>query len=436
LPPVEEEIHEDEFDAGGSIYLLGTPGDSMAYLGIKFNWALFAHNDRIISCANIGNYGIVTSATDRLVKMWSFAGLPLGTLLQSVPVGVRSRSWDLDIDVDAAIRQEQEELDNIIEKAQKVARDPHKPNIATVDFTGMKLGTDSAEFSRSVLRQRIEKSAWILGLDFPRNKGDDGNSRFDDASTIGEQSIASSTNKSVNDALKEIKSTESAVDYGLKTKCMSTTQQKRQAAKLLAVSKSYEAKTGVEIKQATPKETSAREEEVDEKSHAHLSKLLTAAEGLQDEASINKDLYSLDSISQLSVGDAHAITKPVPAVRAKLLQSIKQAHEKGPRTIYMAQASRKYDSFRALDRALQAIGDDTALSPSAAELEELRRIREQKHHQLFRRGTQGTATLYNRSCLSFGGSLASQTTEEDSLALPPISDQRASATLSIRSAAP
>lgn len=439
LPPMVDTNDADEFDVGAAHYLLGSPGNAMSYLGIKFRWAFYAHNDRIISCTCIGTHGLVTSAADRLVKMWSFQGTPLGTLLQSVPVGMRSRAWELVLDVDAILKQEQVELDEIITKAQTVEKNPQKPNIGTMDFTGMQLGAQSAEFSRSVLRQRIEKSTRILGLDFPQPKTNDfvdGKRRgiTEDSITLGDGSVASSANKTIGDALKEIHSTESAVDYDLKTKSMSYIQQKRKANKLHAVSKAYEAKTGVQVKQTNDKEPSVWQDEADEKSQVDLDKLLTAADDLkgpQDEASINKELYSLDSISQLSAQEV----KVLPAARAKLLDSIKRAHDCGPRTIYMRNSCKKYSTFSALDEAIHqstipitAATVGRVATPSASDLEELRNVREKKHQELFRRVT--SARLEGRPSISaerqsrtehgelkttnsfMGGSVATMATEE------------------------
>eukprot|EP01039_Chlorochromonas_danica_P004668 gene4668-5114_t len=403
LPPVPDDIsiHEDDFEAGALHYLLGVPGSATAYLGVKFRWTLFAHHDRVISCTNIGNNGIMTSAADRLVKMWTYDGKPLGTLLQSVPVGVRSRSWELIMDVDAIIEQEQKELDEIISKAQQVAQDPNKPDITTMDFTGMQLGAQSAEFSRSVLRQRIEKSTRILGLDFPHSKMEADEKRRiglseDSFASVEGLSVASSNNKSIFDALKEIKSTESAVDYDMKTKQMSLIQQKRKANKLMAISQAYEAKTGVQVKSTSSKEP-WQQNEGDEKLHVDLDKLLTAADPKesQDEASVNKDMYSVDSLSQAS--GQHENKTPSP-VRTKLLQTIREVHEKGARTIYMRESCRKFATFRALDEAIQQSASASALaltgskrtisaSPSPKDIAELRSAREKKHSEIFRRVT-------------------------------------------------
>lgn len=443
LPPRPDNVTtDDEFENGTAQYLLGKPSNAMAYLGIRFRWALFAHHDRIISCTCIGSHGVMTSAADRLVKMWTFQGEPLGTLLQSVPVGVRSRSWELVLNVDEIIRKENEELDEIIDKAQAVVSNPDKPDIATMDFTGMQLGAQSAEFSRSVLRQRIEKSARILGLDFPASQppGDLGGEKrlsvvesvvtFADTHTSSvsgpngipsaSMSLSSMGNKSIPDALREVKSTESAVDYDLKTKQMSYIQQKRKANKLALISKMYEAKTGVVVKTTKgTKEPSLWQDEGEEKAQVDLDNLLTRADDLkgpQDEASINRDMYSLESLSQVSPTDR---VRVLPQARAKLLESIQQVHETGARTINMRKSCMKYSSFTALDQAIQhsaprrtiigragggrsgsvgggafspdrramSVTSQTSPRPSPAELEELRSTREKKHLELFRRAT-------------------------------------------------
>jgi hypothetical protein len=332
----------DEFDFHASLYLLGQPGNAMSYLGVKFRWGLSAHTDRIMTITVISGRGILTSAADRIVKMWSMEGEYLGNLLQSVPIGVRSRSWDLTLDVDKIIEKEQEELNEIIEQAKAVAADPDKPDIRTMNFSGMELGAESAGFSQSMLRQRIDKTAKILGLDFPdrgvkqqanyddksgddhhtedkakkskskkdkkakiedeedsRISGDDprrgqallirsASSQQLDEGTVSLQSsidmidglssiisaaahsqtsnnnsyshhhshsqdgnnkgdthslVSGNSSKSHLDALREIKSTDSAVDYDLKNRSMSYLQQRRKATKMAVIARTFEEKT-------------------------------------------------------------------------------------------------------------------------------------------------------------------------------------------------
>jgi hypothetical protein len=120
--------------------------------------------------------------------MWTFEGRPIGTLLQSVPSGFRNQSWGLLLNVESYVDQENEDLDEIIENVKKLAASDDKPDIKHMDFTGplqiysmclfifptspiepvgMQLGEQSADFSRSLLRQRIDKTSKLLGIEFP-----------------------------------------------------------------------------------------------------------------------------------------------------------------------------------------------------------------------------------------------------------------------------
>lgn len=382
LPPLFEDDHADDFDAAASLYLLGQAGNAVAYLGVKFMWALPAHADRIVNCITIPKRGVMTSSADRLVKMWTFTGEPLGTLLQSVPVGTRSRSWELMLDIDGIIDRENEALDEIIEKAQEVVNDPNKPNIKTLDFTGMQLGAESADFSQSVLRQRIEKSAKLLGLDFANNHHSKpvkkiGHDKTYDDSTVSESTVSSSS-KSLVDALKELKSTDAAIDYDLKTKQMSYIQQKRKANKLESISKSYEAKTGILIKTSQPTDLFQEEEDAKDED---LDKLLTSDEihktPARDEHSVNNDLYSVSTDAENSPkrGNKHA------SVKSKLSLSIKEAQDRGPRTISMIKSCRKYTAYDALDSAMKnKTPKMTGISPE--DIAEIRAQREKKHKDL------------------------------------------------------
>jgi len=231
------------------IYLVGEPHNATSYLGIEFCWAIEAHDDRIITC-QATSYGLLTSSADRLVKLWSFEGRPLGSLLQSVPVGLRNRSWEAIVDIETIIKKENEELDGIIEKVSHVLLSPSKPDISLIDFAGMENGAKAAEFSRSELRKRVDRSSKKLSIDFanhkkfnpildqqnstlllPKNYNTNNNSNnnftplprlYDElgASINDEMNSLFSSNKSLEDALKELKSVDGATDFELKTKQM------------------------------------------------------------------------------------------------------------------------------------------------------------------------------------------------------------------------
>jgi hypothetical protein len=385
LPPMYEEDHADEFDAAASVYLLGRAGNCMAYLGVQFKWAMTAHHDRLINLTVIPGRGFITTAADRMVKMWKFDGQPLGTLLQSVPVGVRNRNWFLEMDVDAMVQHENRELDEIIARATYVSEDPRKPEIESMDFSGM----ETADFAQSALRQRVDRSAKILGLDFPSNTthaghGDKGldDSSVSDQSILSLSTSLSSINKPLGDALKELKSTHAAVDYQLKTKQLSYIQQKRKAHKLETISKQYEGRTGILIKTPGPKDPSVTLQDEEEKSQAKLDKILTTKESdlipPKDEHSVNSDMYSVHEGGE--PGSKPITSRRSSSVKSKIVDSIKQAHERGPRTISMVQSCRKYTAFNALDVAMK--DKSRAVNASQEELDQIRAVREKKHKDL------------------------------------------------------
>lgn len=384
LAPVDHEI---------CTYLLARPYNNMSYLGVRFCWSLYAHSDRIISCTCTPN-GVLTSAADRLVKMWDFEGKPLGTLLQSVPVGMRSKTWDLILDVKEIMEKENEELDEIIERVTELAQTGEKPDIYSMDFSGMELGAESANFSQSVLRQRIERTAKILGIDFPTSSGHSakpgdgggaGGGGGDDAQSVDlssvAQSVSSTGGKSLADALSEIKSTESGVDYEFKTKSLSYIQQRRKANKLENISKMYEEKSGVKLN-TTNKEISIWEEDNGDSNKAvDFDKLLSNANvaDKRDDASINDDLYSVDQVAELRTGAEQRHQGNKSHITSKIADSIKQVQARGPRTISMLNSCRKYQAFGALDQAIQtngAIKQKEKLSEEEAT--EIRTMRERK----------------------------------------------------------
>lgn len=140
---------------------------SVALMSVKFNWMILAHSESILYCA-CSKEGVMTSATDNLVKMWTFQGRPVGILLHSVPVGVRSQSWDLNLDIESIMRKEDEELDRILNevKAVEESNDGQSKNFNT------SMDEVTAQFSHSSLRKRIELSGKILGLDFYGNQSE------------------------------------------------------------------------------------------------------------------------------------------------------------------------------------------------------------------------------------------------------------------------
>jgi WD40 repeat protein len=373
LAPIDHDI---------TSYVLARPGDAMSYLGVRFRWSIYAHTDRIINCTTTPN-GVLTSAADRLVKMWDFAGNPLGTLLQSVPIGSRSKTWDLVLDVATIIEKENQELDEIIEQVSELARTGDKPDIYSMDFTGMQLGAESANFSQSVLRQRIELTSKILGIDFPttgqsKPSGDDAYS-VDLSSVAG--SVSSGGGKSLADALSEIKSTESGVDYEFKTKSMSYIQQRRKANKLENLSKMYEEKSGVRLNTASKEISIWEDDDNNNNKSVDFDKLLSTAANPgapRDDASINDDLYSVDNIKERRASAEQRHSAHKSASVSKIAESIQKAHERGPRTMSMLKSCRKYKAFGALDEAIHTEGVVKKVQLTEEEVEEIRAVRQRK----------------------------------------------------------
>ena len=62
-------------------------------------------------------------------------------------------------------------MDHIIKQVLELAEDRSRPELAGYDFTGIEPGDFSISFSRSELRQRIEKTSSILGVDFAARSG-------------------------------------------------------------------------------------------------------------------------------------------------------------------------------------------------------------------------------------------------------------------------
>lgn len=254
----------------------------------------------------------------------------------------------------------------------------------------MQNGAESADFSRSELRQRIEKSAQILGLDFPQKHDSKFESKFKDDSTIGEHSVSSHAtgSKSLVEALKEIKSTDSAVDYELKTKQMTFIQQKRKANKLMTISKDYEAKTGIKIKLASGKDPNPFEDDPEEKSRMELDKLLTStshlnAHSVADSSKSTTDEHSLTEMNSSASLDLNPLAETKhdrrsSNVKSKIMDSIKDAQSRGPRTISMIQSCRKYTAYTALDSAINKNPDNL----TGEEMAEIRANRERKHKEL------------------------------------------------------
>lgn len=370
-------------------YFVGNPTDANSYLGVNFIWAINAHHDRIISCTTTSR-GILTSAADRLVKMWTLDGQLIGVLKQSVPIGAKSQAWHLDIDVEQILVNEKEELDGVIERVTILSQKKDMPDINHFDFSGMEPGVHAADFSKSELRLRIAKSGQLLGLNFPRaddfetqSESSYLESNSDHYNNIDSHSIAS---KALGTALKELKSVTPSVDYVEKTRQMTLIQRKRKTAKLDIISKEFKEKAGMKIALGDDKHGGYSGGIMPAGDIAELDQLISLASthGSTDESSINNDLYSINSVPYES-----NVTK-----ESNVMKSIKNFSDSGRRTIALKQSCLKFSSFSALDKALES-----SMKPSNGALlskEDLIRLKARRDTKANRLQMGGSNVLSSR----------------------------------------
>jgi WD40 repeat protein len=160
-----------------------------------FEWAVSAHEESILYCCRCPS-GLFTSSTDRLVKMWSFEGFPIGQLFHSVPAGVRSEYWNLELDVHRLMDAENKELDGVMTDVNEFFHRPDVPEIDKSNLTSMVPGFEAAKYSQSSFRKIIDRSGLILGIDLDEQQHQE---QPDDIS------VQSQSSKSSQDALKELK---------------------------------------------------------------------------------------------------------------------------------------------------------------------------------------------------------------------------------------
>lgn len=363
-------------------YLVNEIDDMSSYHGINFRFTLFAHQDRIISCKCI-DYGFVTSSADRLVKVWTYQGIPLGSLLSSVPVGIKDSKWKLELNIKKAMEHEEEELKELKDNVNKIANDCDTANIETSDFTGMDPGPNAADFNRSELRRRIELSGKYLGLNFPKGDdqplnssnnvlsvsnsyigstvktGDDESSLYSIDSYGSGLLSASSASKSVNDAMTELKSIHPGMDYQGKTQTLTYRQRRIRTVKMRQLSDHL----------------------VSSKTKGDVNSLLTAVENEEVIRKANELLptYDLDSNEQLDVasnglGDIsfegllklddnshsknkYSLTSPKLNMsqnqkKSNISMSCRNFVKESERNTILLEKCSKYTSFEGLDKAL------------------------------------------------------------------------------------
>lgn len=325
-------------------YLLSDNRNAMAYLGVDFLWTIQAHEDRIITC-RCTEHGILTSAADMLVKMWTCEGTPVGVLLQNVPVGIPARHWKLSIDIDTIRANEEEELDEIIENVGEIVADPDKPDIEDMDFTGMEPGVDAAEFTYSELRQRIEETSKKLGMDFPVNQP-----TIEIEDSVFDNGSVNSGSKSLVAALHEIKSPEGAVDYHSKFNKLSGLQQKQKSQKKHEVVKLFERKAGMLVEDDGVRGGGSL---IPEEDIGDLNDILSLSSKAEDQsqrdALANADMYSVASLS-LEGSKSLTISNKKKSKGGQLQHTKLEAS--GVRADVLKKTCKKFSSYSALDAAM------------------------------------------------------------------------------------
>ena len=251
-------------------YLLAAK-HGMNYLGIEYAWAIGAHHVRITAmCCTSG--GLLTAADDKLVKMWSFEGYLLGTLKQNVPLGVKSSSWNLKMDIGQYIAKEEEAVAAVLNDVVKLEEKIALIDDSLYDFSGLEPGNQTATFARSELRKRIDLSSKLLVLNFASaDGGGDGSSTSlggsksrtvshfressvdslsqslcsSSSSSLLQKSNASIASKSTTEALLEMRSTDD--DHISAFKGLNRDQLRRKNKTMATISASYLEKTKVEL---------------------------------------------------------------------------------------------------------------------------------------------------------------------------------------------
>jgi hypothetical protein len=156
------------------------------------------------------------------------------------------------------------ELDGVIEEVQVLVRSKHRPELEGYNFNGIEPGGNSNAFVRSELRQRIEKTSTILGVDFPVldgkiSTGGDFDDIFTDLAnwvsyTKGSKSSASQSigisllqTKSYDSALNELRLSDCRGTFKERNQHLSKLEMRQKAAKVEDVSHIYGERTGIRV---------------------------------------------------------------------------------------------------------------------------------------------------------------------------------------------
>ena len=362
LPPMPFKDRERD-----TRYLIPGSNHPSGYHGVDFKWALQAHGDRIVTCLST-QHGCVTSGADMLVKMWTFGGEPLGVLMQSVPVGRRSQKWHLMLDAEAIMRQEDQELDEIIEQVEELAENPELPNIYGMDFATMEPGANAEDFTRSDLRQRIEQTTSKLGINFPV-EGEDIDQEEEDLSHL-------QGSKTLERALHELRSTHVEEKNHDVRREESEMTRKRREKKFEETSRKYEKRAGMRVGPPGT-DSGVLDRDID----LHELDVLTEHKGqngedvnegeaksLVQESSVKSKLG--ESTSSVNFEDLQSLISSiglpssVHGVGEALNEQIKRAAQKGARTQSIAEKCNKYDNWKRLELAMEASSKKSSGGPA------------------------------------------------------------------------
>lgn len=356
LPPVPIFKNATATVAQRTVFAVAEPNDAYAYQGVDFCWALQAHGDRIASCV-VTKHGCVTSGADLLVKMWTYDGMPLGVLLQSVPVTKRSQTWDLVLDAEAIMKREDEELDDIIGEVQDLVDDPDKPDIHNMDFAAMEPGAGAEEFTRSELRQRIDETSNKLGINFP-TEGEEivkvmGETDPDDPDIGSIDSMGRV--KTLDNALTELRSYHSASEYKPKGPDKTEMQLKMELKKYRQIARKFEKRGGMLV--GPPgSDSGVINHDIEEEEEVQISpedggdSNAPPKTGVKAEASLAES--SVDFTDLASLASSLGLPGSVKNVGDSLSQSIAKAAQKGKRTQVIKEKCNRYKGWAALEEAL------------------------------------------------------------------------------------
>jgi WD40 repeat protein len=333
------EDHEHEKREGTTLgenvlnaMLEGSPGVEVCNQTGHFCWAIAAHEESILCCVWCIN-GILTSATDRLVRMWNFEGHPIGNLFHSVPAGVRSADWNLKLDIDTLMKNEHDELDEVMDEVGELAHGTDIPEIDKNNLTSMIPGFEAAKYSESSFKKIIDRSALILGIDIQNSSRDDAS----DANSLGSQ-----LSKHSQSALKELKGKYRPDKKP--SRLMNQSEERRHKNSMDKLSKKYgkEDETGVKL--------------------PYINTNATLHEGAEE-----RDDDSLGGSSLGSAGEHPG--------KARRFTSADDDKQKVLRNAAISKKCKKYSSYASLETAI-ADGGRKGSTASPADLEVIRRKRQ------------------------------------------------------------